>query len=84
MLLAADYKDADGKDCVEPLEAPWAVPGTKVILEGADVNSAKKEEINIDEFFSVSINAVKGSVQIAGKKLQQILHKMLKFINKEL
>ena len=69
MLLAGDYKDSEGNDKVEVLDASWAKPGTKVILEGADVNSAKKEEINIDEFFSVSINAVKGSVQIAGKKL---------------
>ena len=69
MLLAGDYKDKEGNDKVEVLDASWAKPGTKVILEGADVNSAKKEEINIDEFFSVSINAVKGSVQIAGKKL---------------
>ena len=69
MLLAGDYKDREGNDKVEVLDASWAKPGTKVILEGADVNSAKKEEINIDEFFSVSINAVKGSVQIAGKKL---------------
>ncbi|MCR5699796.1 MAG: methionine--tRNA ligase, partial [Treponemataceae bacterium] len=28
MLLAADYKDADGKDCVEILTCPWANPGT--------------------------------------------------------
>ena len=69
MLLAGDYKDSEGNDKVEVLDASWAKPGTKVNLEGADVNSAKKEEINIDEFFSVSINAVKGSVQIAGKKL---------------
>ena len=69
MLLAGDYNDSEGNDKVEVLDASWAKPGTKVILEGADVNSAKKEEINIDEFFSVSINAVKGSVQIAGKKL---------------
>ncbi|MEE1182062.1 MAG: methionine--tRNA ligase, partial [Treponema sp.] len=34
MLLAADYKDESGKDCVEVLEAPWAKPGTKVVLEG--------------------------------------------------
>ncbi|MCR4743097.1 MAG: methionine--tRNA ligase [Treponema sp.] len=69
MLLAADYKDAEGNDKVEVLDASWAEPGTKVILQGADVNAAKKEEINIDEFFSVGINALKGSVQIAGVKL---------------
>ncbi len=69
MLLAGDYKDKDGKDCVEVLDASWAEPGTKVILEGADENVAKKEEITGDEFFSVSINAVNGVVEIAGKKL---------------
>ncbi len=69
MLLAGDYKTDDGKDMVEVLDASWAKPGTKVVLEGADVNAVKKEEINIDEFFSVQINAVNGSVEIAGKKL---------------
>ncbi len=69
MLLAGDYKTDDGKDMVEVLDASWAKPGTKVVLEGADVNVVKKEEINIDEFFSVQINAVNGSVEIAGKKL---------------
>ena len=69
MLLAGDYKDADGKDCVEVLDASWAKPGTKVVLEGADVNAAKKAEITGDEFFAVQINAVNGVVQIAGKKL---------------
>ena len=69
MLLAGDYKTSDGKDMVEVLDASWAQPGTKVVLEGADVNAVKKEEINIDEFFSVQINAVNGTVEIAGKKL---------------
>ena len=31
--------------------------------------AAKKAEITGDEFFSVAINAVNGSVEIAGKKL---------------
>ncbi len=69
MLLAGDYKDKDGKDCVEVLDASWAEPGTKVVLDGADENAAKKEEITGDEFFSVNINAVNGIVEIAGKKL---------------
>ena len=69
MLLAGDYKDADGKDCVEVLDASWAKPGTKVVLEGADVNAQKKAEINAGEFFSVQIMAKDGLVQIAGKKL---------------
>ncbi|MBQ4378392.1 MAG: class I tRNA ligase family protein, partial [Treponema sp.] len=69
MLLAGDYKDADGKECVEVLDASWAAPGTKVVLEGSDVNAVKKAEISGDEFFSVSIEAKDGVVQIAGKKL---------------
>lgn len=68
MLLAGDYKDGD-KDCVEVLDASWANPGTKVVLEGANPKASKKAEINIDEFFSVQINAKDGSVEIAGKKL---------------
>ena len=64
MLLAGDYKDGE-KDCVEVLDASWAKPGTKVILEGSDVNTLKKSEINIDEFFSVKIEAKDGFVQIA-------------------
>ena len=45
MLLAADYKDADGKECVEVLSAPWAAPGTNVVLEGDDVNAVKPDNI---------------------------------------
>ena len=69
MLLAGDYKDENGKECVEVLDAGWAESGTPVILEGADPAAAKKQEINIDEFFSVQIKAVDGKVQIAGKNL---------------
>ncbi|MDD5929127.1 MAG: methionine--tRNA ligase [Spirochaetales bacterium] len=69
MLLAGDYKDADGKDMVEVLDVSWAKPGTKVVLEGADVNAVKKSEITADEFFAVQINAVEGIVKIGGKNL---------------
>ena len=69
MLLAGDYKDADGKDCVEVLDVSWAAPGTKIVIEGADPKAAKKAEITGDEFFSVQIKSVDGVVQIAGKKL---------------
>ena len=68
MLLAGDYTE-DGRECVEVLDAHWAAPGTKVVLEGADVNTVKKAEITGDEFFSVAIEAKDGVVQIAGKKL---------------
>lgn len=69
MLLAADYKDADGKDCVEPITAPWAAPGTKVILEGDDANTEKPSEISADTFFQIAINVVNKNVEIGGKKL---------------
>lgn len=69
MLLAGDYKDADGKDMVEVLDVSWAKPGTKVVLEGADVNAVKKSEITADEFFAVQINAVEGIVKVGGKNL---------------
>lgn len=69
MILAADYKDENGKDCVEVLTAPWAEPGTKVVLEGADPAAAKPAEISADDFFAVQMNAKDGIVQIAGKNL---------------
>ena len=68
MLLAGDYKEGD-KECVEVLDTGWAAPGTRVVLEGADVNASKKEQITGDEFFSVEIKAIDGVVQIGGKKL---------------
>ena len=69
MLLAADYKDADGKECVEVLSVPWAAPGTNVVLEGDDVNAVKPDNIEADMFFSIEINVVDKSVEIGGKKL---------------
>ena len=68
MLLAGDYKEGD-KECVEVLDAGWAAPGTRVVLEGSDVNASKKEQITGDEFFSVEIKTIDGVVQIGGKKL---------------
>lgn len=69
MLLAADYKDADGKDCVEVLTAPWAKPGDPVILEGADPAFKKPDTIDIDTFCAVEIKTVNKSVQIGGVNL---------------
>jgi methionyl-tRNA synthetase len=69
MLLAADYKNAEGKDCVEVLTAPWAQPGTKVILEGADESFKKPDEITADDFFSVEIKVTDKVVAINGIKL---------------
>ena len=58
MLLAADYKDAEGKDCVEVLDCSWAKPGTPVVLKDTDVNAQKEAEIDADTFFSVPIRVV--------------------------
>ena len=69
MLLAVDYTTAEGKPAVEPLEAPWAEAGTRVILEGSDEKIEKPRQIGADDFFKVQINVVDGSVQVAGKNL---------------
>ena len=69
MLLAADYTSADGKECVEVLTAPWAAPGTEVVLEGDPVPSSKPETISADDFFKVEVKVVDKTVQIGGKKL---------------
>lgn len=69
MLLAADYKNSEGKDCVELITAPWAAPGTKVILEGDNPNAEKPAEISADTFFQIEIKVVNKNVEIGGKKL---------------
>lgn len=69
MLLAADYTDENGKACVEPLTAPWAAPGTPVVLEGTDPSAVKEKEISADVFFQVEIKVNDRQVMIAGKKL---------------
>ena len=69
MLLAADWKDTEGKAHVEPLEAPWAEPGTPVTLEGADGDVEKPEEITIDDFFSVQIKITGRTANVCGTAL---------------
>ncbi|MEE1211873.1 MAG: methionine--tRNA ligase [Treponema sp.] len=69
MLLAADYNDENGKECVELITAPWAAPGTKVVLEGDDVNAEKPAEIQADTFFQIEIKVNNKAVQIGGKNL---------------
>lgn len=76
MLLACDYKDSEGKDCVEVLEAPWAEPGTKIILEGQNNSETKPEKIQADNFFKIPIKVENYEVKInsisltaSGKKL---------------
>lgn len=69
MLLAADYNDENGKECVELITAPWAEPGTKVVLDGDDVNAEKPAEIQADTFFQIEIKVCNRTVQIGGKNL---------------
>ena len=69
MLLAADYKKADGSDGVEVLDASPAAPGTEVVLEGDQIPSSKPDSISADDFFKVEINVVANCVQIGGKNL---------------
>ena len=69
MLLAADYNDENGKECVELITAPWAEPGTKVVLDGDDVNAEKPAEIQADTFFQIEIKVNNKNVQIGGKNL---------------
>ena len=69
MLLAADYKKADGSDGVEVLDASPAAPGMEVVLEGDQIPSSKPDSISADDFFKVEINVVANCVQIGGKNL---------------
>ena len=69
MLLAADYTDAEGKECVEVLDCGWTTPGTPVVLEGADPAASKDAEIDADTFFAVDIAVVNKTVTIGGVPL---------------
>ena len=69
MLLAADYTDADGKECVEVLDCSWAAPGTPVVLEGTDPAFSKAEVVDADTFFEVPISVTEKAVNINGKAL---------------
>ena len=67
MLLAASRSGAEGKEVVEVLEAPWAAPGTRVVLAGQDPAVPADAEIDVDAFFSVPI-AAKDSSPLVGSK----------------
>ncbi|MBN2874219.1 MAG: methionine--tRNA ligase [Spirochaetales bacterium] len=69
MLLAASKSGAEGKEVVEVLDAPWAAPGTKVILEGQDPAVSAEAEIDVDAFFSVPITASQSTVLVGTRKL---------------
>ncbi|TFG79638.1 MAG: methionine--tRNA ligase, partial [Spirochaetales bacterium] len=57
MLLAASVSGESGKEMVEVLDAAWAAPGTRVVLEGQDPSIPTDPEIDVDAFFSVPMHA---------------------------
>ena len=69
MLLAADYTDSSGKECVEILCCPGAAPGTPVVLGGSDPASEKPAEIDADTFFACPINVADNCVTVGGVPL---------------
>ncbi len=69
MLLAGDYKDAEGKECVEVLDSSWAKPGTPAILEGSDISVKKPDSIDADTFFAAPMKIIDHYVTVNGKKL---------------
>ncbi len=70
MLLAASMEGSDGKEIVEALEAPWAAPGSRVFLSGADTGLALPEEIDIDGFFSVPLKSLSHKVKLGSVQLE--------------
>ena len=68
MLLAADYVE-DGKEKVELLTAPWAAPGTQVVLEGTEP-CEKPAKIDIDKFCKITYRIADHHAQAAGINLQ--------------
>ncbi len=69
MLLATDYRDENGKNCVEVLEAPWVEAGTVITLEGCDSSEEKPLEISAEDFFAVKIECKDKNILVDGKKL---------------
>ena len=69
MLLAASRSGAEGKEVVEVLDAPWAAPGTRVVLEGQDPEQPVDAEIDADAFFSVPLVAKDSRVFVGAKLL---------------
>lgn len=69
MLLAASKSGPEGKEVVEVLDAPWAAPGTRVVLDGQDESIETLSEIDVDAFFSVPILAKDARVFVGGKSL---------------
>ena len=54
---------------MELLTAPWAAPGTPVVLEGADPAAEKPAKIDIDKFCKVEISIKGKTANVSGTKL---------------
>jgi len=66
MLLACDYTE-NGEEKVELLTAPWAAPGTQIVIEGCE-KCEKPAKIDFDKFEKVSYKIENHTMLIAGKK----------------
>lgn len=69
MLLAASVEDAHGNELVEVLEAPDAMPGQRVCLEGMEQSVVPGEIIDIDTFFSIPLQAREGYAMAGNLRL---------------
>ncbi|MDR2841967.1 MAG: methionine--tRNA ligase [Spirochaetaceae bacterium] len=68
MLLAASFKDENGTEHVEVLDAQDTPTGTRVALEGIPQGYAPSE-LQIDDFFDMPIKVADNFVQFGGKNL---------------
>jgi methionyl-tRNA synthetase len=72
MLLAASFKDAEGKETVEVLDAGDSPAGTRITLEGSemtDMPGIPPLEIDIDAFLAVPVTVRDHAVIAEGKNL---------------
>ncbi len=69
MLLAANFTDVEGVEHVEVLDSAWALPGTPVVLEGADPAFKKPDSIDADTFFAAPMVIAEHTVTVNGKKM---------------
>lgn len=70
MLLAVSRKNDDGDEKVEVIEAPWAVPGTRITLEKTAAPAGEVGEVDIDTFFDIPIECRDGAIVVGGEQLQ--------------
>jgi methionyl-tRNA synthetase len=73
MLLAASRKDGD-EEVVSVIEAPWAQPGTRILVEDPSETTDRGEggettQIDIDTFFDIPLKAEGGLVMVGTKNL---------------